>query len=119
MKKNLTIEEYYDLNKNKIEELLNIFELENLTKEEKNALLLPLVDSTLKNWFTPPLSKMPNEIPSKTELHYHSRILLILLKYVLELNNKLDYLQKIGEQNEKSIQQYQQIIKLLVDIKNK
>ena len=76
---------------------------------------------------------MPNEISSRVELHYHSRILLVLLKYILESNSKLDYLKNIDkqnkelisqneqiiEQNNKTVEQHQQIIDLLKEIKDK
>ena len=103
MKKKITKEEYYLQNEEKVNQLLDIFELENLTFDEKIALLLPLIDSTIDNFFTPPLLKMPNEISSRVELHYHSRILLVLLKYILESNSKLDYLKNIDKQNKELI----------------
>ncbi len=56
---------------------------------------------------------MPIDTPSNIEQHYHGRILLILLKYVLETNDKLNYLKKISDQNEQLIQQNQEIITLL------
>ena len=133
MKNKITKEEYYSQNEETINQLLDIFELENLTFDEKIALLLPLIDSTIDKFFTPPLLKMPNEISSRVELHYHSRILLVLLKYILESNSKLDYLKNIDkqnkelisqneqiiEQNNKTVEQNQQIIDLLKEIKDK
>lgn len=119
MKPKLTKEEYFTQNETAIKELLKYFELENLTDEEKCLLITPLIDSTLKSYFTPPLLKMPIDTPSNIEQHYHGRILLILLKYVLETNDKLNYLKKISDQNEQLIQQNQEIITLLKSLNEK
>ena len=93
MKKKITKEEYYLQNEEKVNQLLDIFELANLTFDEKIALLLPLIDSKSKLDYLKNIDKQNKELISQNE--------------------------QIIEQNNKTVEQNQQIIDLLKEIKDK